>query len=130
MRITAQPHHVTMHAKYKIECIDRQEEIDYHLSLRNKPPQTIHELSTVLGLLEHHPHTISKNVQHAKNILRRHHQIIISIFLQDDDEWNFDDDDDDWIFDPAIDAILDSYRKIATEKKCFPMMMNGCLTHP
>jgi len=78
MYITMQPHHhVRMQGKYKMEYINRQEEFDYHLGLRNQPPQTIHELSTILGLLEHHPRTISKSIPHATNILRRHHQIII-----------------------------------------------------
>jgi len=73
-----QPHnHVRLIGKYKVEYTDPQDVFDYHLGILDQPPQSIHELTTSLGLLEFSPRTILKNIQHAKNIVRRHHRIIV-----------------------------------------------------
>ena len=78
MRRSKQPHnHVKMFGKYKVEYTDPQEEFDYHLGMLDHPPQTIHELTTSLGLLEYPPPTVLRDIQHAKNIVRRHHRIIV-----------------------------------------------------
>ena len=103
MRRTNQPHnHVRLIGKYKVEYTDPQDVFDYYLGLRDQPPQTSHELTTCLGLLEFPPRTILKNIQHAKNIVRRHHRIIVWFFL-------LQDSDDEWVFDPDIDAILEAH---------------------
>ena len=70
---TNQPHnHVQLIGKYKVEYTDPQELFDYYLGMRDQPPQTSHELTTCLGLLEFPPRAILKNIQHAKKIVRRH----------------------------------------------------------
>jgi len=103
MRRTNQPHnHVRLIGKYKVEYTDPQDVFDYYLGMRDQPPQTSHELTTCLGLLEFPPRTILKNIQHAKNIVRRHHRIIVWFFL-------LQDSDDEWVFDPDIDAILEAH---------------------
>jgi len=78
MHGSRQPHyHVRMYGKYKVEHIDPQDEFDYQLSLTDQPPQTIHEFTTVLGLPEHHPHTISRHFECAKNVVSHHHKVIL-----------------------------------------------------
>ena len=79
MRRTNQPHnHVRLIGKYKIEYTDPQDVFDYHLGMREQPPQTSHELTTCLGLLEFRPRAILKNIQHAKKLVSRHqHPVIV-----------------------------------------------------
>ena len=78
MRRTHQPHnHVRLIGKYKIEYADPQDVFDYYLGMREQPPQTSQEFTTCLGLLEFPPRAILKNIQHAKNLVTRHHRIIV-----------------------------------------------------
>jgi len=72
-----QPHnHVRLTGKYKVKYTDPQEEFEYDLGMRDQPPQSLHKLTATLGLLEFPPRTILKNIQHTKNLVRRHCQII------------------------------------------------------
>ena len=78
MRRSRQPHHhVKMFGKYKVEYTDLQDEFDHYLGMLDHTLQTIHELTASLGLLEYPPPTVLRDIQHAKNIVRRHHRIIV-----------------------------------------------------
>jgi len=74
MRRSKQPHnHVRLFGKYQVEYTDPQDVFDYHLGMLEQPPQT----NASLGLLEFPPRTVLRNIQHTKNIVRRHHRIIV-----------------------------------------------------
>ena len=79
LRRSKQPHHhVRMFGKYKIEVTDPWDEYDYHLGLTDQPPpQTILELNTSLGLLEHSTLAVSRNIQSAKKVIRNHCKVIV-----------------------------------------------------
>ena len=109
-----QPHnHVRLTGKYKVKYTDPQEEFEYDLGMRDQPPQSLHKLTATLGLLEFPPRTILKNIQHTKNLVRRHCQIIDWFLLL------LQDSDDEWVFDPDIDAILEAHGQKRTRDEAF-----------